>query len=240
VKSLLGAALLAALQAALPSGMVELPGGTYTPPFEFRGMGSVLVPAFYLDERPVTNGEYLEFVRAHPEWARSHARPPQVDSAYLSHWAGDTALGPDVDPAQPATFVSFFAAAAYCESLHKRLPTEAEWELAEAAPPGDAAARAEIERRILAFYARPRERLPRAGVTPPNRYGVRDLDGVIWEWTSDFASMLPHGATCGAGAVGAIDPESYTTFMRFAFRSSLQGSYSIHHLGFRCAQSGAP
>jgi formylglycine-generating enzyme required for sulfatase activity len=237
VKPLLAAALLAALASPIPPGMVEIPAGTYAPPFAFRGEGPVSVPAFYLDERPVSNGEYLAFVESHPEWARSQARPPLVDGAYLSHWAGDAELGPQVEPEQPVTFVSYFAAAAYCASVHKRLPSEAEWERAETPPVGDAEARDEAERRTLAFYSRPGERLPHAGATPPNHYGVRDLDGVIWEWNSDFASVLPPGATCGEGALGASDLESYTTFMRFAFRSSLEGSYAIHHLGFRCAQS---
>jgi formylglycine-generating enzyme required for sulfatase activity len=44
---------------------------------------------------------------------------------------------------------------------------------------------------------------------------------------------------CGGGALGAADARRYTSFMRVAFRSSLQASYALHHLGFRCARSAS-
>ena len=86
------------------------------------------------------------------------------------------------------------------------------------------------------------------GSTPPNAYGIRDLHGVVWEWVEDFnASFAASDARsdrerelekiCGGGAVGADDSRSYTTFMRTAFRSSLEATYALHHLGFRCARS---
>ena len=40
---------------------------------------------------------------------------------------------------------------------------------------------------------------------------------------------------CGAGAALARDPRQYATFMRLAFRSSLQARYTTANLGFRCA-----
>lgn len=40
---------------------------------------------------------------------------------------------------------------------------------------------------------------------------------------------------CGAGSVGAKDRENYAAFMRYALRSSLEASYSVANLGFRCA-----
>jgi len=70
---------------------------------------------------------------------------------------------------------------------------------------------------------------------------------VIWEWVEDFnASFAASDArsdrerelenVCGGGAVGASDVRRYSTFMRIAFRSSLQATYALHHLGFRCAK----
>ena len=128
------------------------------------------------------------------------------------------------------------------------MPSEAEWELAANPASDDPFVKEELARRVLAFYARPRGVLPNAGDTPPNAYGVRDLHGVIWEWVADWnASFAPvdnrqdrdpeQDAFCGGAAVGASDPASYATFMRFAFRSSLEATYALHHLGFRCARS---
>jgi len=228
--------------------MVLVPGGSYAAFYPVKGEAPLQVAPFWLDERPVTNAEFLEFVRVHERWRRSRVTRLFADEAYLSSWAGDLELGPDSRPEQPVTFVSWFAASAYCRSVGKRLPTEAEWELAASPLGDDPQAKAEANRRTLAFYARPRGKLPRAGDTPPNRYGLRDLHGVIWEWVDDWNASLAladnrqdrdpvNEAVCGGAAAGASDPESYATFMRFAFRSSLEGTYSLHHLGFRCARS---
>jgi sulfatase modifying factor 1 len=76
---------------------------------------------------------------------------------------------------------------------------------------------------------------------------VRDLHGLIWEWTSDFNSAIVTGDArgdtgierqlfCGSGSLGAGDRNAFPAFMRFGFRSSLKASYTVHNLGFRCAR----
>ncbi|MEX2205376.1 MAG: formylglycine-generating enzyme family protein [Myxococcota bacterium] len=228
--------------------MAAVPGGRYTAFYPVKGEAPQEVAPFWLDERPVTNAEYLQFVREHERWRRSRVTRLFAEEAYLSSWAADLELGSGAELAQPVTFVSWFAATAYCRSVGKRLPSEAEWELAASPPSDDPAAKDELSRRVLAFYARPRGVLPRAGDTPANAYGIHDLHGVIWEWVADWNASLAPGdnrqdrdpeqdAFCGGAAVGASDPESYAAFMRFAFRSSLEASYALHHLGFRCARS---
>jgi len=47
---------------------------------------------------------------------------------------------------------------------------------------------------------------------------------------------LERGLFCGAGSQGARDAADYPAFMRLGFRSSLQASYCVHNLGFRCAK----
>ena len=204
------------------------------------------IDAFWLDERPVTNAEFLAFVREHPRWRRSRAARHLVDGSYLAHWAGDLELGPRAGPRQPVTFVSWFAAHAYCRARGARLPTQAEWEWA--ALPDGSAEQAAIHERALAFYGRPRRPLPDAGGSPANRYGVRDQHGVVFEWVSDFqgsgtaqvgrgANELQQAAFCGAAAAGAADVRDYAAFVRRALRESLQPRFALHHLGFRCARS---
>ena len=238
----------AARASEAPPGMQRLPGGVYTPFYPVKNEAPTHVEPFLLDVLPVTRAEFLDFVREVPSWRRSHVSPLFADPAYLSDWVGDLEPGPGIPQDAPVTFVSWFAAEAYCRSQGKRLPTEAEWELAAAPPSEDAAAKAETERRVLAFYARPRGFLPRVGSTPPNAWGIRDLHGVIWEWVEDFNASFAAAdnradrdrtteRVCGGGSVGAADPRSYATFMRTAFRSSLQATYALHHLGFRCARS---
>src|SRR5262249_3715022 len=160
-------------------------------------------------------------------------------------WKSADALGPDVDPEQPVTMVSWFAARAYCASRAMRLPTEAEWEHAAAAsrtqPDGsaDPAWRAEI----LRAYSRPSPaRLPRVAQDPPNFWGIHDLHGVVWEWVLDYASAVTSFASgsdrlrfCGAAGSAASDATDFAAFERVAFRSSLHANYTLRGLGFRCA-----
>lgn len=122
--------------AGQPVDMVELPAGVHRPLFRSANEPPVeLVAGFWLDRLPVTNADYLEFVRAHPRWRRSQVKRLFADEHYLQHWAGDLELGAGAQPDQPVVWVSWFAAKAYATARGKRLPTVAEWEYAAAASP---------------------------------------------------------------------------------------------------------
>ncbi len=231
---------------ALPTGMLRVPGGSYEPFQRAPGEQSVSVPSFALDVTPTTNAEFLAFVAREPQWRRSAVSRLFAEPSYLSHWEGDLELGANAEPEQPVTFVSWFAALAYCRSIDASLPTEAQWELAAAPTGEDEASRARATQRTLDFYARPRTRLPHVGSTQPNAYEIRDLQGVIWEWVLDFNASLSRAdgrregdaesdAYCG-GAGTAGDVADYATFLRFGLRGSLEATYALHHLGFRCAK----
>ena len=199
---------------------------------------------------PVTNGEFLAFVRRHPEWRRDNAPPVLAEQRYLSHWASPTELGANALPGQPVTWVSWFAANAYCESIDARLPTWTEWEYAAAADElrRDARDDPAWRERILAWYSRPSSQaLPRAGLQAANAYGVHDLHGLVWEWTDDYSSLLveadnrtqgdPDNARfCGAGAISMDDRDNYAVLMRVALLSSLEANGTTVNLGFRCAK----
>lgn len=197
------------------------------------------VPAFLLDREPVTNGDYLVFVRAKPEWRRDRAKPLFVDDDYLAGWATSDELG-GVSPHAPVVRVSWFAARAYCAWRGGRLPREDEWELAAAADAHrrDASDEPQFQAQILAWYAKPTPSvLPDVG-GPANAWGIRDLHGLVWEWIEDFTAALVSSdgtQVCGAEAIAAKDPRAYAAFMRFAFRSSLLARDTVASLGFRCA-----
>jgi len=243
----------AGVPAASPPDMARVGPGVLRPVYmPAPGVTTVDVAAFALDRLPVTNGEFLSFVTGHPGWRRDRVARVFADDGYLAHWAGPVELGPDAHPDQPVTRVSWFAAKAYCSARGKRLPTEAEWELAGAAGDKgpDGAVEPGFRERILGWYARPATaELPAVGSGQPNFWGIRDLHGLVWEWVLDYNSTLVSGDSrsgksadrlpfCGTGALTAGDNEDYASFMRLAFRSSLEARYTTRALGFRCAGDG--
>jgi sulfatase modifying factor 1 len=232
--------------------MVLVPAGRFTP--LFRGENDpkeIPVAAFLLDLYPVTNGEFLDFVRDNPKWQRSQVKRLFADPDYLKTWAGDLELGSGAPSNAPVTHVSWFAAKAFASWKGKRLPTVAEWEYVAAASPTRPDGRNDLEftREIRRWYSTPTpERIAATGRGRANFFGVHDLHGLIWEWVADFNTAMVTGDArgdtglerqlfCGAGSAGAKDSENFPAFMRYGFRSSLKASYTVHNLGFRCARS---
>jgi formylglycine-generating enzyme required for sulfatase activity len=236
---------------AAAAAMRAIPRSSYRSLFAPEREGAQDVAAFELDVEPVRNAEFLAFLVREPRWRRSRASPPWADDRYLAHWSGDLALGPGAPADAPVVFVSWFAAEAYCRAAGKRLPSEAEWEVAARADEtrADASRDPIFRRRILDWYSRPEPGAPlrRAGGGPANVFGVRDLHGLIWEWVLDWNASLASADArtrvereaarfCGAAAAQARETGDYAAFMRFMLRSSLEASYALHHLGFRCAR----
>jgi formylglycine-generating enzyme required for sulfatase activity len=246
---LVGAVLAGAAAGAaadrLPVGPAELdsvlPTGAARQP--------VHVARFGLDRLPVTNGQFLAFVRAHPSWQRGRVPALFADGDYLSHWQGPDELGGAALPDQPVTRVSWYAARAYCESVGGRLPEWKEWELAAAASERLADARKDPawRARILDWYSQPADRvLARVGQGPADANGIQDLHGLVWEWVEDFNALIVSGDSrdqgdadklrfCGAGALSLEDKDNFAILMRIAFLSALQADSSARSLGFRCA-----
>lgn len=83
---------------------------------------------------------------------------------------------------------------------------------------------------------------------PPNKYGVHNIVGNVWEWTSDWWSSRhspeqqnnPTGPDSGTDKVkkggSYLCHESYCYRFRCAARSQNTPDTSAGNLGFRCAQ----
>jgi ergothioneine biosynthesis protein EgtB len=160
-----------------------------------------LVPAFRLASRPVTNGEFLEFV-ADGGYERPAAwlsdgwnavreggwTAPLYWIRDCSGWSEFTLGGTrPLDPAAPVCHVSYYEADAFATWAGARLPTEAEWEVAAAALPV-------------------RGNLLDAGLLHPTPAGTigappRQMFGDVWEWTRSAYAPYP-GYRPPPGALG--------------------------------------
>ena len=161
-----------------------------------------LVPAFSLATRPVTNGEYLEFIDAggyaRPEYWLSlgwttvneqHWEAPLYWIKRDGAWWNFTLAGMrPVDEAEPVTHVSHFEADAFATWRGARLPTEFEWERAAVGLP--------MEGNFV-----DRERFhPTPAVSSPNEK-LQQMFGDVWEWTR--SAYLPYpGYRAAPGALG--------------------------------------
>lgn len=164
----------------------------------------VLLPPHALAHRPVTNGEWMEFMA---DGGYSDPRPWLSDGwAWVQregieaplYWTRDVASGgwtsfghagrSSVNPAAPVTHISFYEADAYAAWARARLPTEAEWE--SAAQGLDPDSGNQLDR-----AAAPR---PRACEEPS---ALSQMFGDVWEWTGSAYRPYP-GFRPAKGAVG--------------------------------------
>lgn len=232
--------------------MAFIKEGFFVPLYGAISKNSVAVKSFYLDVYPVTNSQFLEFVKNNPAYQKSKIKGIFADESYLSYWTNDLDFG-NAKPNSPVTGISWFAAKKYCECEGKRLATVDEWEYVAMADTKkiDARTKKEFNEYILSWYEKSRTYENEIGKTFKNYWGVYDMHGLVWEWTSDFNSIFLSGESrkdkssdknlfCGGASVNATDLMDYAAFMRYAFRGSLKAQYSTRNLGFRCASTSKP
>jgi iron(II)-dependent oxidoreductase len=179
-------------------GDVEVPGARFVlgairgrDPFVFdneKWGHEVDVAPFHIARAPVTNAEYAVFVEAGgplPVYWRRADRAFEVRR--YDRWE-------PIAPHEPIIHVSWHEAEAYCRWAGRRLPTEAEWELAASTPEkrrfpwGDEAPTAKVANLdggsegpvdVAAF--------PEGD----SAYGCRQMIGNVWEWTSSRFAPYP-------------------------------------------------
>jgi hypothetical protein len=138
------------------------------------GDGQMLeLPDFYIDAYPVTNGEYLRFI------VEQNIIPPTT-------WRGKKFSQNKVD--HPVTGVTWYEAMAYAKWAGKRLPTAAEWEKAARGSDGRRYPWGEVfdVQHCNTLESRLKVSTPvtqhQSGASV---YGVLDMAGNVWEWTTD-------------------------------------------------------
>lgn len=196
----------------------RVPAGSVRPLFDApEDGGQTAVAAFLLATRPVSNAEFLQFVRANPSWQRSRVPAIAADAQYLRHWQGDRSLG-SADPDAPVVNVSWFAASAYAEWVGARLPLAIEWDRA---------------------VALGRVRDPGTG-TGALWAWVDDFNGAITSGESRADAGPDEALFCAAGVLRASNTTDYGAFMRYAMRGALKGRYALATLGVWLVRDAAP
>ena len=229
--------------------MILIPAGEFTMGSEVgedneRPLQQIGLDAYWIDIHPVTNQQYQRCV------AEEVCTPP--GRAY-SFTRGDY-FGNPVYADYPVIYVNWQQAQDYCVWAGGRLPDEAEWEKAARGtdgrtyPWGEEAPSCE-----LANYGSVGGEGGCVGDTSEvgsypdgaSPYGVLDMAGNVWEWTSDLyregytqtGSVDASESTQGGGHPllrgGAWNGNE--SFLRTSFRFWFFADYSIDFFGFRCA-----
>ncbi|WP_207401725.1 formylglycine-generating enzyme family protein [Psychrobacter pygoscelis] len=250
---LMGLSLIVGMVTSVEAKLLPIDQGVYRPLYLSNNSPMVSVKPFYIDELPVTNAQFYRFVQKYPKCQKQTIAPIFADTGYLKHWQ-KTSKGfvpKREDLQKPVVNVSWYAANQYCRGLKKHLPTVEQWEyVAQASETHKNGSReAGYNQRILDWYAQTggsQYEMNKVGQSPANYWGIKDMHGLIWEWTENFNNNLVTGESrsdsnlnqnlfCGSAAIGAVDPSDYAAFMRYGFRSSLEAKYTVSSLGFRCA-----
>jgi iron(II)-dependent oxidoreductase len=187
----------AVLVAAGPA-MIGANGDAPTALDNERPAHTIDVPAFYIGRVPVTNAEWLEFLAdggyTDRRWWSPQGWAHRCEAQLVApmFWSPDGAGGwtvrrfgveAAVSPAEPVQHVCFYEAQAYARWAGGRLPTEFEWEkAATGVRTGDA-----TNLNGLTLGPAPVGSYPESA----SAYGVEQLLGDVWEWTSSPLSPYP-------------------------------------------------
>lgn len=224
---------------------VEPPPGVLRHPEMAWVPASPMLAAFHIDVHAVTNGEFARFIAKTGYVTVAERRG--VDSNDLD--AGLVFVpgacwrcpeGPDSHISGSANFpvvqIAYDDAAAYAAWARKSLPTRAEWEVA-ARGGLEGAGSPNARQGKLPSHSACAHGFP--GLTPvksfpPNPYGLYDMGGNIWEWTTDSLSDSNVGAPRKILKGGPyLRAQSYSAVHAAAPYARTVDTTSCH-IGFRC------
>jgi hypothetical protein len=204
---------------ALPSskGMVNIPAGTYA--VGSNNGGSQYAPVqqlelseFWIDRFEVPNAQYAAFL------VDTGLQPP-------SHWTAGVA--PNGQENHPVQGVTWDLATAYCQWAQKRLPTEAEWEVAARGPQGFLYPWGNSEEFVQSSQGGTYE----SGTVLVNRseFGAYDMAGNVWEWVGEPYAPIASGQRLLHG--GAYD---FHKDLAYRLSGNPEVPTMVATAGFRC------
>ena len=232
-----------------PNPMVLIPAGEFIMGSDERMPDEgpehkVYLDSYWIDRYEVTNAQYKKFIDATGRHSPSHFQNRTYPVGKADH---------------PVTEVTWYDAEAYCAWAGKRLPTDQEWEKAARGTDGRMFPWGNEFDVNKANTPQRWEALKQEGDTMPvgsfpngvSPYGVYDMSGNVWEWTSSWYKAYPgnkhpsenYGETyktlkggswwdCSFYKCGISAPVFNRSFF---IRTTHNKSF-----GFRCAKDAAP
>lgn len=226
------------------SNTALIPEGSYHSVFPEEEGKPVPVDSFLMDKLPVSNAEFLAFVQKQPRWRKSRVPAVFAGPDYLRHWSGDLDPGSHNAAAadRPATRVSWYAASSYCQKQGGRLPTLAEWEYTAMAMDFDAKEEwNNFGQKLIEWYSSVDTENPNpvgsSGIE--NRYGVKDMHGLVMEWVEDYRPPVADDLSMDCGTAGRLKGQgsqyNYARVIRTLTRMNFKPHTTTGMIGFRCA-----
>ncbi len=227
---------------------IRIPGGTYAvggmkPEKKSEIIHTEEVTTFYILDHEITNGEFLMFLKANPQWDLTNKSALMEQGLVDEYYLRTLESAPASHPVQ---YVSWYAASAYASWIDQAepdytidLPSETEWEIATRIIEGDS--QFTYQGLSTPNFA------PNLDTTNPTLRDSNDtfnFMGNLWEWTSGSYAPLdglvaPYGGGGnplfqGAERVirgGSFIDEALTIFPEN--RASHPPSWSTPVVGFR-------
>ena len=238
---------LALLPAALASGqkLVPIPANAREVVDAFTGIKvHVATSEFMMATAEVTQKEYMLIMGSNPSHYRGDERPVENVSwwdaiRYCNRRSVKEGLQPVYD-----------VATGRCDRSRSgyRLPFEAEWSAASGGQKTDGQLGDSGTKDTAKLLERVSRGTAKVGSYPPNRFGLYDVLGNVWEWCNDYfdpaqnvtAREDPEGPRRGAervirGGSFATPPAGWSK----GFRSSMDPATRSRYTGFRVCRNAA-
>ena len=248
--------------------MVLVPGGIFTmgasaddaaAQADERPTHRVTLDSFYLDQYEVNVGQYAAFLNTLGAYVQTCDGFTcvwtlfETSFSHLTQTVEGTFIAEPGFALYPINHVSWYGAAAYCEWVGARLPTEAEWEYAARGssgylypwgnePPSDTLA---LYGQAVLDDLQPVTSFP-DGITPLRLYG---LAGGMWEWTTDWyeAEYYVNSPTLNPTGPDMVTAEGHVVRgggwlsqpeeLRATNREPMRPATFERDIGFRCGRS---